>query len=190
MNKNILPYNRKKFPFLFIILILSISTTLIFCSQKKPSPQLQITKLIHSPLKLDVCFQKHLDSLRLKKMELIIDGKRSCASIDSFIDQNLSKLRYAYNNRLHLRPNLIGWIGLQFIITGKGNVVRCTISESSIQDEPLHDSLRSIVDNWHFSPLENITDLTQVYFPFCCGSFCGSYTIINCNGVLTKTRQR
>lgn len=126
--------------------------------------------------------QKFLDSIRLKEMKLLVEGNHDCAYIDSQITSGSAELRYNYNKRLRLRPGLKGWVGIKFVITSSGKVVECNIVESTVKDDEFEDTLISIINRWHFRQMDTETDSTYIYFPFCCGGFCGSYSTINCNG--------
>lgn len=128
--------------------------------------------------------RQRMNAIRLNKMLLIIDGKHDCDVIDKQIQKNLPRLSQIYNNRLRAQPGITGWSGFQFFIDKHGRAIKCEIVESTVNDEKLKDFLKDDINKWRFIPLEDMKDSTRIYFPFCCGSFCGSYNGIVCNGKL------
>jgi hypothetical protein len=156
----------------------------IFCycnaPEKSKSKQI-IDGQINTAVIMCKDFKECMSAMRLEKMQLIIKGQHGCDDINKQISTNLSILRYIYNKRLRKNPGTVGWIGFQFYIKSNGNVFKTEVIETTVNDNILVDSLKNVINDWTFKPL-NLADTTVVYFPFCCGSFCGSYTEIICNG--------
>ena len=99
--------------------------------------------------------RQRLDSLRLGNMHLTIDGSCDCGDIDRQIEKKLPGLRQIYNQRLRVKNNLTGWIGFHFDIDNHGNVLKCGINESTVDDKTLNDSLRYVINGWKFKPQKN-----------------------------------
>jgi TonB family protein len=93
-------------------------------------------------------------------------GGRSKMEIMRVVMQNLSALRYAYNQRLREKPGLKGKITVKFVIDEFGNVMHCEVVESSMGDNPLETTVTGKIIRWKFERIDKPGDLTEVVYPF------------------------
>jgi hypothetical protein len=91
---------------------------------------------------------------------------RSRVDIMRVVMQNLSALRYAYNQRLRDRPGLTGKITIKFAVDEFGNVIACEVMESSIADNQLETVIRGKILRWRFDRINKPGDITEVVYPF------------------------
>jgi TonB family protein len=93
-------------------------------------------------------------------------GGRSRNSIMAVVFQNLSALRYLYNNRLNSKPGLKGKITVKFAVDEFGNVLHCEIVESSIADSELEQKVVAKIRAWRFEKIDKPGDVTEIVYPF------------------------
>jgi TonB family protein len=93
-------------------------------------------------------------------------GGRSKMEIMRVVMQNLSALRYAYNQRLREKPGLKGKITVKFVIDEFGNVMHCEVVESSMADNLLETTVTAKIIRWKFERIDKPGDLTEVVYPF------------------------
>lgn len=179
VNKKFLKKYFKTF-FTTIVLVLYC-----YCNESEKSKNKISQEEINVSIENNLNFGKRFKENILTRMQLIINGHRNCEEINNTVFKNLSSLRMIYNKRLRDNPGLTGWIGFQFFINENGKVIKTEISETTVDDDILKDSLKHSINNWTFKQVK-VNDSTAVYFPFCCGSFCGSYYEIICNGKTIK----
>jgi TonB family protein len=80
--------------------------------------------------------------------------------------QNLSALRYAYNQRLREKPGLKGKITVKFVIDEFGTVMHCEVVESSMGDNLLEAKVTGKIIRWKFERIDKPGDITEVVYPF------------------------
>ncbi len=95
-----------------------------------------------------------------------LNGGRSRVSINMVVNQNIAALRYAYNSRLREKPGLNGRITVKFAIDEFGKVIYVQITESTINDEKLEQTVLSRIRNWAFERIDKPGDVTEVVYPF------------------------
>lgn len=91
---------------------------------------------------------------------------RSRVDIMRVVMQNLSALRYAYNQRLRDRPGLTGKITIKFAVDEFGNVIACEVIESSVADNQLETVIKGKILRWRFDRINKPGDITEVVYPF------------------------
>jgi len=91
---------------------------------------------------------------------------RSKSGIMQVVMQNLSALRHAYNKRLQEKPGLKGRITVKFAIDEFGNVLFCSMEESTMGDETLELLVVSRIKHWKFDAIDKPGDVTEVVYPF------------------------
>lgn len=91
---------------------------------------------------------------------------RSKSEIMRVVLQNLSALRYAYNQRLRERPGLTGKITIKFAVDERGNVIACEVIGSSIADSQLETVIKDKILRWRFDKIDKPGDITEVVYPF------------------------
>lgn len=91
---------------------------------------------------------------------------RSKSEIMRVVLQNLSALRYAYNQRLRERPGLTGKITIKFAVDERGNVIACEVIGSSIADSQLETVIKGKILRWRFDKIDKPGDITEVVYPF------------------------
>ena len=80
--------------------------------------------------------------------------------------QNLPALRYAYNKRLRVKPDLKGKIVVKFVIDEYGRVLLCDITKSTIADPELEKTVIKKIKLWRFPKIDKTGDITEVVYPF------------------------
>jgi TonB family protein len=93
-------------------------------------------------------------------------GGRSKMAIMRVVMQNLSALRYAYNQRLREKPGLKGKITVKFVIDEFGTVMHCEVVESSMGDNLLEAKVTGKIIRWKFERIDKPGDITEVVYPF------------------------
>lgn len=95
-----------------------------------------------------------------------IIGGRSKASIYRVVMQNMSALRYAYNQRLQQKPGLKGKLCVKFAVDEFGHVIFCEIIESYLRDPQLESEIMHLIKKWAFDKIDKPGDVTEVTYPF------------------------
>lgn len=95
-----------------------------------------------------------------------LTGGRSKASIMRTVMQNLAALRYAYNRRLRVKPNIFGKITVKFAINEYGKVVSSKVVNNTINDQIFGDTVAYKVSRWTFDTIPKPGDITEVVYPF------------------------
>ena len=101
----------------------------------------------------------------LKGIGLTGEGRHK-SDIMRVVMQNLSALRYAYNQRLRDRPGLTGKITIKFAVDEFGNVIACEVIESSVADNQLETIIKGKILRWRFDKIDKPGDITEVVYPF------------------------
>jgi hypothetical protein len=71
----------------------------------------------------------------------VVVGPLAAAEIVAVVDQDLHRLRYCYERRLRLRPDLTGTVTVMFVVSGIGTVANARIGSSTTNDPALEDCL-------------------------------------------------
>ena len=80
--------------------------------------------------------------------------------------QNLSALRYMYNKRLKVKPDLKGRVTVKFEINNLGEVIYCKVVSSTVKDRKFKKELVNKILKWDFGEIPFPNDTTQVVYPF------------------------
>jgi TonB family protein len=104
--------------------------------------------------------------VNIKERSLHTIGGRSKMEIMRVVMQNLSALRYAYNQRLREKPGLKGKITVKFVIDEFGTVMHCEVVESSMGDNLLEAKVTGKIIRWKFERIDKPGDITEVVYPF------------------------
>jgi TonB family protein len=104
-------------------------------------------------------------SIDFTKIELL-KGGRNLPRIRSIVAQNSPSLAHAFNRRLREKPDMSGRITVKFSINEHGNVILAQITESTINDSELEDTVLKRVQAWDFFEVDMPGDVTEVVFPF------------------------
>jgi hypothetical protein len=91
---------------------------------------------------------------------------RSRVDIMRVVMQNLSALRYSYNQRLRERPGLSGRITIKFAVDEFGKVIACEVVESNMNDQTLESAITGKILRWNFDRIDKPGDITEVVYPF------------------------
>ncbi len=68
-------------------------------------------------------------------------GALPASAIDEVIKRNMSQIRYCYQRRLAVQPDLGGKVTLRFTIANDGSVSAASVSRASLEDEQVHSCL-------------------------------------------------
>ncbi len=96
----------------------------------------------------------------------LMTGGRSRASITRVVLQNMNALRYAYNKRLNMKPNLRGKVTVKFAIDEFGKVIFCDVIGGTLNDPALEKTISKKIERWVFDKINKPGDVTEVVYPF------------------------
>ncbi len=91
---------------------------------------------------------------------------RDRESILMMIDINRRDLAKAYSRRWKQNNALSGRVTVKFGINDQGDVVSCSVAESTLKDPEFEKTVVNIVKHWKFGPIDNPGDVTEVMYPF------------------------
>lgn len=97
--------------------------------------------------------------------DLVLDGALDRELIRGVIRRNISQVRYCYEERLTVHPDLAGKVLVQFVISATGQVVSSAVQQSTAQDAKLEQCVASRVQTWLF-PKPKGGGTVTVKYPF------------------------
>jgi hypothetical protein len=109
------------------------------------------------------CYKFHEDTTKHKAN---LTGGRSRKSIMNVVMEHLHELKYAYNQRLKVRPGFGGKIVMKYAIDEFGKVIYCEAVEDSIGDDILKKQIIQNIKAWKFENINKLGDVTEVVYPF------------------------
>ncbi len=116
----------------------------------------------------------HIDSMKTTEVILpkfnnptgIIKGTRVKRDIINIIMEKLHDIRMIYIEKQKAEKRLNGNLVIQMIILPNGNLVNCTVLESSTSDNDFDESILNEVKKWKFNKITDLKDTTIVNYPF------------------------
>jgi hypothetical protein len=81
------------------------------------------------------------------------------------VRKHLNEVRFCYEKRLHMKPDLYGRVLTEFSIAGTGKVIASLIKQSTLSDVEAEQCIQQAVARWEF-PKPEATGLVIVQYPF------------------------
>jgi len=93
-----------------------------------------------------------------------LTGSRSRASVLRVITQNITPLRYAYNERQRENPDSSNEAGVEFAVDEFGNVISARVAWTTIDDGEFIHFVENSVMTWDFGKIDKAGDTTEVTY--------------------------
>ncbi|MBI3804088.1 MAG: TonB family protein [Nitrospirae bacterium] len=90
-------------------------------------------------------------------------GAHNQEALSEVVHQNRGKLLALYNKQLQRKPDLQGFLTVEFVISAQGQVTQCRIVTSSLSDPTFEQSVLQEILRWKFPSIDRGT--TTVLYP-------------------------
>ena len=103
--------------------------------------------------------------IEAQRPKMTLTGFHDYDDVQRVVMQNMQAIRYSYNRRLREKPDLKGTITVKFSIDSFGKVISAKVTESTINDSELENTIVGWVKSWTFGTIDDPI-ITEVVYPF------------------------